>query len=40
MVGALQRSDPRCEGSDQVSAADTEALKQLGETVKALTEKN
>lgn len=39
MFGALQRTDPRCKGSDQVSAADAEALRQLGEIVKALTEK-
>jgi hypothetical protein len=39
MFGALQRTDPRCPGSDQVSAADAEALRQLGEIVKALTEK-
>jgi hypothetical protein len=39
MFGALQRTDPRCEGSDQVSAEDAEALRQLGEIVKALTEK-
>lgn len=39
MFGALQRTDPRCEGADQVSAEDAEALRQLGEIVKALTEK-
>ena len=39
MFGALQKTDPRCPGSDQVSAEDTESLKQLGEIVKALTEK-
>lgn len=39
MFGALQRTDPRCAGSDQVTAEDTEALRQLGEIVKALTEK-
>jgi hypothetical protein len=39
MFGALQRTDPRCKGSDQVSAEDAEALRQLGEIVKALTEK-
>lgn len=39
MFGALQRTDPRCEGSEQVSAEDAEALQQLGELVKALTEK-
>jgi hypothetical protein len=39
MFGALQRTDPRCKGSDQVSAEDAEALKQLGAIVKALTEK-
>jgi hypothetical protein len=39
MFGALQRTDPRCKGSDQVSTEDAEALRQLGELVKALTEK-
>ena len=39
MFGALQRTDPRCKGSDQVSAEDAESLRQLGELVKALTEK-
>ena len=39
MFGALQRTDPRCAGSDQVSAEDQESLRQLGEIVKALTEK-
>ena len=38
MFGALQRTDPRC-GAKEVSAEDAEALKQLGEIVKALTEK-
>lgn len=36
MFGALQRTDPRC-GSKEVSPEDAEALKQLGEIVKALT---
>lgn len=39
MFGALQRTDPRCKGSEQVSAEDAESLRQLGEIVKALTEK-
>ena len=39
MFNALQNTDPRCPGSDQVSAVDADALKQLGEVVKALTEK-
>ncbi len=39
MFGALQRTDPRCPGSDKVSAEDAIALKDLGEIVKALTEK-
>ena len=38
MFGALQRTDPRCKGSENVSAEDQESLKQLGEIVKALTE--
>ena len=37
MFGALQRTDPRC-GDQEVSAEDAEALRQLGEIVKALTE--
>lgn len=39
MFGALQRTDARCKGSETVSAVDQEQLKQLGEIVKALTEK-
>ena len=39
MFGALQRTDPRCPGADKVSAEDAIALKDLGEIVKALTEK-
>ena len=37
MFGALQRTDPRC-GKKEVTAEDQEALRQLGEIVKALTE--
>lgn len=36
MFGALQRTDPRCKGADQVSPADAQALQELGEVVKAL----
>jgi len=36
MFGALQRTDPRC-GTKEVSPEDAEALRQLGEIVKALT---
>jgi hypothetical protein len=36
MFGALQRTDPRCKGSETVSAEDQEALKQLDEIVKSL----
>lgn len=39
MFGALQRTDPRCKGSENVSAEDQESLRQLGEIVKALTSK-
>jgi hypothetical protein len=39
MFGALQRTDPRCKGSDNVSAADKEALAQVDAVVKALTAK-
>jgi hypothetical protein len=38
MFGALQRTDPRC-GNKEVSAEDQAALQQLGDIVKALTEK-
>jgi hypothetical protein len=31
MIGALQRTDPRCKGSEHVSEADAAALKQLSE---------
>jgi hypothetical protein len=37
MFGALQRSDPRCKNNAPLSAADSEALLQLGELVKTLT---
>ena len=39
MFGALQRTDPRCNNRGPVSAEDQEALRQLGEIVKALTSK-
>jgi hypothetical protein len=39
MFGALQRTDPRCKNRGPTSAEDAEALKQLGEIVKALTSK-
>jgi hypothetical protein len=39
MFGALQRADPRCKNQPAMSAEDQEALKQLGEIVKALTGK-
>lgn len=39
MFGALQRTDARCKGSENVSAEDQESLKQLGDVVKALTAK-
>jgi hypothetical protein len=38
MFGALQRTDVRCKGAENVSAEDQESLKQLGEIVKSLTE--
>jgi hypothetical protein len=31
MIGALQRTDPRCKGADHVSEADAAALRQLSE---------
>lgn len=39
MFAALQRTDPRCKGADQVSADDARALQQLGDVVKALSQK-
>ena len=39
MFGALQRTDPRCKNRGPVSAEDQEALRRLGEIVKALTSK-
>ena len=39
MFGALQHTDVRCKGSENVNAADQESLNQLGAIVKALTEK-
>lgn len=39
MFGALARTDPRCKGSETVSAEDQELLKQLGEIVKTLSAK-
>jgi hypothetical protein len=36
MFGALQRTDPRCKNRLPVSAEDAQALKELGEIVKAL----
>ena len=39
MFGALQRTDARCKGSENVSAADQEQLKLLDDVVKALTAK-
>jgi hypothetical protein len=36
MFGALQRTDPRCKNQKEVSAEDAQALKDLGEIVKAL----
>jgi hypothetical protein len=40
MVGALQRTDPRCKNQRPVSAEDAAALAQLGELVKALSAPN
>jgi hypothetical protein len=40
MVGALQRTDPRCKNQGPVSAEDAAALAQLGELVKALSAPN
>jgi hypothetical protein len=34
MLKALQHTDPRCAGSDRVSAEDAEALKQLDEVLR------
>jgi hypothetical protein len=40
MFGALQRTDPRCKGSDKVSKEDQEALALVEQAVKALTAGN
>ena len=37
MIKAIQRTDPRCPGSDNVSAEDAAALKQLQEVLKPKT---
>jgi len=37
MFGALQRTDPRCKGSDTVSKEDQESLAMVEQAVKALT---
>ncbi len=37
MIGALQRTDPRCKNQEPVSAEDAAALAQLGEVVKAMS---
>jgi hypothetical protein len=37
MIKAIQRTDPRCPGSDKVSAEDAAALKQLEEVLKPKT---
>jgi hypothetical protein len=37
MIKAIQRTDPRCEGSDKVSPEDAAALKQLEEVLKPKT---
>lgn len=39
MFGALQRADARCKARGPLSAEDQQALKDLGEIVKALTSK-
>lgn len=39
MFTAMQNTDPRCKGSETVSAEDQESLKQLDTVVKALTKK-
>ena len=40
MIGALQRTDPRCKSQGPVSAQDAAALAQLGEIVKAMKAAN
>jgi hypothetical protein len=39
MFTALQKADPRCRNAPALTAEDQEALRQLGEIVKALTSK-
>jgi hypothetical protein len=40
MIAALQRTDPRCPGSENVSAEDKKALEDLGVVVKQMQEAN
>jgi hypothetical protein len=40
MIAALQRTDPRCPGSENVSAEDKKALDDLGVVVKQMQEAN
>ena len=40
MIGALQRTDPRCKDQGPVSAEDLASLAQLGEVVKAMKAAN
>jgi hypothetical protein len=40
MIAALQHTDPRCPGSDQVSADDKKSLEELGEAVKTMMKAN
>ncbi len=40
MIAALQHTDPRCPGSEQVSADDRKALDELGEVVKGMMKAN
>lgn len=40
MIGALQRTDPRCKDQGPVSAEDSASLAQLGEIVKAMSAAN
>jgi hypothetical protein len=40
MLAAVQRTDPRCPGSENVSADDKKALDELGEVVKEMMKAN
>jgi hypothetical protein len=40
MIAAIQKTDPRCPGSENVSAEDKKALDELGKVVKEMMKAN